>query len=157
MAAKKAAKKKAAKKKAPKKEPGIRYIKWIPGEFTTTTDYWEVDDSRYVILLDRQGRHLARVVRFDTEKTLAIVRLRKQRIPIAGWLHLMHRAGYALDPFRDGTPIEKAKRIPRELKPYINEYVRWREQKKENVRLKAERAAAREAKRKAKEQEEAKA
>ena len=130
----------AAKRKLPKKMPRCGYI--TTTGFWTTQDWWEVDDSTYVTIYDQNDKAYARVLRYDEAKELGVEYYRK-RIPLHVWEHLAARAVFALDPFNDGTPIEKAVKIPRELKPFIAYHVETRERKKAERKAKAERDAMR--------------
>ena len=110
--------------------------------FWTTQSSWEVDDSTYVTLYDQDDKQYARVLRYEDAKELAIERYRKN-IPGHAWSQLVGRAIFSLDPFKDGTPIEKAVKIPRELKPIVKAHVETRERKKAEKKKRAQRDAMR--------------
>jgi hypothetical protein len=135
---------KTVKTEKPDIDPGS---KWYldPGgpRFITQQDSWEVDGSTYVTLMDADRKELARVIRYDWTKTLAVEQYRA-RIHPKGWGQLLSRATFVLDPFEDGTPIEKATRIPRILKPFVARRALDRERKKAANERKAARKAARE-------------
>jgi hypothetical protein len=117
--------------------------------YRTTTGFWTTqsilnfdDDDSCVTIYDENDKEYARVIRYDDEKVLAVERFRKN-IPAHVWRHLAGRAIFALDPFADGTPIEKAVKIPRELAPFVKYHVETRERKKAEKKRRAERDAMR--------------
>src|SRR5688500_4205320 len=68
---------KTVKTEKPDIDPGS---KWYldPGgpRFITQQDSWEVDGSTYVTLMDADRKELARVIRYDWTKTLAVEQYR---------------------------------------------------------------------------------
>jgi hypothetical protein len=117
--------------------------------YRTTTGFWttqsllDFDDlDSCVTLYDENDKAYARIIRYEDAKVLAVERYRK-RIPEHAWRQLAGRAIFSLDPFVDGTPIEKAVKIPRDLKPFVKYHVETRERKKEERKRKAERDAMR--------------
>ena len=130
----------AARRKLPKRMPRCGYL--TTTGFWTTQSSWEVDDSTYVTLYDQDDKEYARILRYEDAKELAVERYRK-RIPEHAWLQLAYRSIFSLDPFIDGTPIEKAVKIPRELQWFVKQHVATRERKKAERKAKAERDAMR--------------
>jgi hypothetical protein len=131
-----AEKKKATEKKAAKHAPGRK------GRFLTTQSRYEWFDEEYVHLYDADMRELARVTRYDQTHELKFEKFYK-RIPREALVQLAFRAILALDPFRDGTPIEKAKKIPRDLKWFVDYHVKRRAEKAELKARKEARARER--------------
>jgi hypothetical protein len=129
-----------AAKRKPKKMPRCGYL--TTTGFWTTQGSWEVDDSTYVTIYDQDDKEYARVLRYEEAKELGVEYYRK-RIPRHVWHHLAGRAIFALDPFHDGTPIEQAVKIPRELRPFVARHVETRERKKAERKAKAQRDAMR--------------
>jgi hypothetical protein len=137
-----AATRKAAGKKA-KSAPGRK------GRFLTTQSNYEWFDEVYVHLYDADMRELARVTRYDQTHELKFEKFRK-RIPREALIQLAFRATFALNPFKDGTPIEKAKKIPRDLKWFVDYHVKRQAEKAELKARKEARARERAAKAKKK-------
>jgi hypothetical protein len=124
-------------------------MKNYPPGYRTTTGFWttqsilDMDDlDSCVTIYDENDNAYARIIRYEDAKVLAVERFRKN-IPAHVFRHLAGRAIFALDPFVDGTPIEKAVKIPRELMPFVKDRVETRERKKEAAARKAERDAMR--------------
>jgi hypothetical protein len=139
----------AATGKAARKKATARNAPGRKGRFLTTQDRYEWFEEEYVHLYDADMSELARVTRYDGTHELKLEKFRK-RIPREALIQLAFRAIFVLDPFRDGTPLAKAKKIPRDLKWFVDYHVKRRAEKAELKARKEARARERAAKAKKK-------